>query len=41
MPKKALTPYFLFLIENNPILKKNHPELKITEISKKSSEIWN
>lgn len=40
-PKKVMTPYFLFMNQNYPEMKKNFPDLKMMEITKKSSEIWN
>jgi hypothetical protein len=36
-----MTPYFLFMNQNYPEMKKNFPDLKMMEITKKSSEIWN
>ncbi|XP_011407472.1 PREDICTED: FACT complex subunit Ssrp1-like [Amphimedon queenslandica] len=39
-PKKPLSSYMLWLQEMRPSLKKKHPELSITEMSKKAGQLW-
>ena len=39
-PKKKPTSYFLFMKETRPTVLKEHPELKVTEVSKKLGELW-
>ncbi|XP_015791766.1 FACT complex subunit Ssrp1 [Tetranychus urticae] len=39
-PKKPMTAYFLWLNENRERLKKEHPGLSLTELTKKAAEIW-
>ncbi|KAL7720682.1 Non-histone chromosomal protein [Entamoeba marina] len=40
-PKKAPTAFFIFLSEKREQIKTDFPELKVTQISKKASEMWN
>ncbi|KAK5641810.1 hypothetical protein RI129_010357 [Pyrocoelia pectoralis] len=39
-PKKPLTTYFQYLVENRSILQKQHPELKQTDVVKKIASNW-
>ena len=39
-PKMALSTYFFFGMENSKALKKEIPDMKITEIAKKNGEAW-
>ncbi|RWS09443.1 FACT complex subunit SSRP1-like protein [Dinothrombium tinctorium] len=39
-PKKPMTAYFLWLQENREKLKKDHPNLPLTELTRKAAEIW-
>merc|ERR1712048_896719 len=39
-PKKALSAFFLWLNENREQIRKDHPELALTDQTKKAGEIW-
>ena len=39
-PKRPQTAYFLWMNENREDLKRKHPDLAVTELSKKAGEIW-
>ena len=39
-PKKPLTPYFLFLVNNRERIKAENPDAKVTDIAKIASEEW-
>ena len=39
-PKKPQTAFFMYLSDHREAIKKEFPELKVTEISKKASERW-
>lgn len=40
-PKRAVTSFMLYSNEVRPKVRKDFPELKITEVAKKISEMWN
>ncbi|XP_046405972.1 transcription factor A, mitochondrial-like isoform X2 [Ischnura elegans] len=39
-PKKPLTPYFRFMAEMRPELKKSHPDCKVTELVRLLADKW-
>ncbi|XP_046407738.1 transcription factor A, mitochondrial-like isoform X2 [Ischnura elegans] len=39
-PKKPLSPYFRFMAEMRPDLKKSHPDCKVTELAKFLGDKW-
>lgn len=39
-PKKPMTAYFLFLADNREQIKKENPDVKVTEITKIASKQW-
>jgi len=40
MPKKAMTPYFFFMMEVTPKMKADYPNLKLTEVTSKIGSAW-
>jgi hypothetical protein len=39
-PKGALGSYMLYSADMRPQIKKDHPDLKVTEVAKKIGEMW-
>ncbi|XP_046917740.2 structure specific recognition protein [Dermatophagoides farinae] len=39
-PKRPLSAFFLWMNENRDRIKKDHPELSLTEVSKKAGDLW-
>ncbi len=39
-PKRNMSAYFIWMNENREKIKKEHPDLSITEIGKKGGEMW-
>lgn len=40
VPRKALSPYFLFVKKHRDQLRKDHPELSVPALGRKLGEMW-